>query len=239
MRRPRENRGSVAVAGTLVLAVAAACSSASHAPAPGDGNALAFRSRDGVFVGGTGGYSARVEADGRIALTAGDDAAPLRIVTRDEEPARVALAAGKITIRRSRSTERIANTNEGLSQTWEVGSRPASPFAVRVHVEGMDYAGESTDGHHWIDPRTHLGFRYGRATWVDATGRRTAIATTRDGDDLVMSVPSDVIAASSFPAVLDPIVGPEIPFDAPIPSTRGPSSAPIVAPGPDAGFLPR
>jgi hypothetical protein len=58
--------------------------------------------------------------------------------------------------------------------------------------------------------------RYGAATWVDARGQRTAVRSAYADGSIVLTVPASAVDASAYPAVLDPIVGPEIEMDAPV-----------------------
>jgi large repetitive protein len=64
--------------------------------------------------------------------------------------------------------------------------------------------------------------RYGHATWVDARGIRTPVPAVFSNGSLRMEVPADVLASSTYPAVLDPIITPELSVDEP---TRTPDSA--------------
>jgi MYXO-CTERM domain-containing protein len=126
---------------------------------------------------------------------------------------------GALSLARGPVVEVLRNGDEGLEQLWELESRPEGRGAleVRVALSGLEYAGQTEHGHHFMDPRTRLGVRYGRATWVDAAGERTAVETVRDGDALVMRVPEAVLERSSWPAVLDPVISPEQGMDAPLP----------------------
>ena len=58
--------------------------------------------------------------------------------------------------------------------------------------------------------------RYGRATWVDALGRRTPVSTRWDGAAIELTVPAAVVEAARYPAVLDPQVSGEIALDQPV-----------------------
>src|SRR6185503_5301742 len=98
---------------------------------------------------------------------------------------------------------------------------------VRVAVTGQTYAGRTAGGHHFVDPITGLGFAYGDATWVDATGARTPIASDFAGGQLVLTVPAAVVRSAAYPAVLDPVVSSEAGIDLPIP---GPAAGSQFAP---------
>ncbi|MFP2957869.1 hypothetical protein ACLEPN_08565 [Myxococcus sp. 1LA] len=126
---------------------------------------------------------------------------------------------GALSLSRGAVVEVLENGDSGMEQRWEWAREPEGEgdLEVRVAVEGLTYAGRTEHGHHFVDPVTKLGARYGRATWVDADGRRTAVETVRDGEVLVMRVPARVLEDSSWPAMLDPLVSPEIEVDVPVP----------------------
>jgi hypothetical protein len=85
-------------------------------------------------------------------------------------------------------------------------------------------------GLHFRDASSAVGFCYGRATWIDAHGQRTRIATNWDGREIVLQVPGPVVDESAYPAVLDPVLGAEVDVGEP---ALGPSgavwSAPLVS----------
>ena len=154
--------------------------------------------------------------------------APLQVrtasVSRGGRPLAEGLAAavrtdGALALERGAVVEVLRNGDEGLEQRWELESRPEGQgdLEVRVALAGLEYAGETEQGHHFVDPRTRLGVRYGRATWVDAAGERTPVTVSRDGGELVLRVPESVLERSSWPAVLDPVISPELGMDAPVP----------------------
>jgi hypothetical protein len=73
-------------------------------------------------------------------------------------------------------------------------------------------------------------FIYGHATWVDAAGKQTAVKARWTGAAIELAVPADVVDGSSYPAVLDPTVGPDLGTDRPV---LVPASAGL---DPDVGF---
>ena len=102
--------------------------------------------------------------------------------------------------------ERWSVTPEGAEQSWRFPAAPADGrVAVTVALAGaaLDHA----DGHGlWL--RTDGGevVRYGHATWVDAQGRRTVVPSRWEGGRVALRVPPEVVAATAWPAVLDPLV---------------------------------
>ncbi len=111
-------------------------------------------------------------------------------------------------------SERVRNSADGVEQSWELAQRPAGgDLVIRVKVEGPLYSGSTDKGLHFIDPFTTLGLRYGAATWIDAGGQRTTIAPTWEGGEIALRVPAAVLDGSSYPTVLDPIIGAEFGTD--------------------------
>ncbi|HET6149681.1 MAG TPA: hypothetical protein VFH68_19240 [Polyangia bacterium] len=66
-------------------------------------------------------------------------------------------------------------------------------------------------------------FRFGHATWIDAAGRRSPVPARFRAGVIELSVPAAVVDGSRYPAVLDPIVGPDLGTDTPVlqPSSSG------------------
>ncbi|NMO18764.1 HYR domain-containing protein [Pyxidicoccus fallax] len=119
---------------------------------------------------------------------------------------------GALALDRGPVVEVLSNGDQGLEQRWELASRPegSGDLEVRVELSGLEYVSSSEQGHHYRDRKSGLGVSYGKATWVDAHGVRTAVEPVREGGVLVMRVPAQVLEASAWPAVLDPVISPEI-----------------------------
>lgn len=122
-------------------------------------------------------------------------------------------AGGVVAIDHGDVVERARVRDEGVEQTWTFARRPRAGVTVRVRVEGMRYARSTAAGHHFTEGERGRGVVYGPATWVDAEGRRAAVAARWTGDAIEMTVPGALVAASAFPAVLDPVIGPEVALD--------------------------
>ncbi len=133
----------------------------------------------------------------------GDDNIP---VLRDE--------AQLVVWERDNHTEHLRQTSQGVEQSWEFPAKPEGrdDLVVRVDVSGLKYVKETANGLHFADARG-LGFRYGHGTWVDAAGVKTAVAAHYANGAIELSVPRDVVERSAYPAVLDPVVGPEFGFE--------------------------
>lgn len=117
--------------------------------------------------------------------------------------------------------ERIELADEGLSQRWQFESRPAGRGAlvVRVAFSGLEHLHASESGLHFADPQTGERFLYGRATWVDAAGARVPLRSEVHEGLLEIRVPAAIVEGAVYPAVLDPIIGPERTVDLPVPTS--------------------
>ncbi|GAO01525.1 PxKF domain-containing protein [Anaeromyxobacter sp. PSR-1] len=123
--------------------------------------------------------------------------------------------AGGLSFARGGVVERIENGEAGLEQSWEFAGRPAGggDLSVRVRVGGAAFRAETRTGLHFQGRGDDLPFRYGHASWIDATGRATPVPARFEGGHIVLTVPAATLDASRFPAVLDPVVSPEIGID--------------------------
>lgn len=138
-----------------------------------------------------------------------DDAAPCPRVEAD----------GSLAVERGGVVEHLENGEDGVAQRWSFAAPPPGEgdLTVRVRPSGQAFVGRTETGNHFSDPQTGLGFRYGLATWTDASGACASVdVELTPGGDLRLEVPGDVVARSSFPAVLAVTVGPEFGLDSPI-----------------------
>lgn len=155
----------------------------------------------------------RVEADGTWALVAPTGAA-LGLETTGilaGEGARLdGLAAGELgeaLLDRGRAVEVLRYGREGLEQSWAFAARPDAAIEVRVQATGLAHVSADENGHHFSDGETSV--RYGHATWIDAGGLVEPVPVAWEDGSLVLRVPPDVAARSTYPAVLDPLVSVE------------------------------
>jgi len=203
---------------------------------------FAYRSDGEGFATSQVGYYVRVERNGDWLFQTRRplNAAALRLATSavgDEveraNPSDVRVAAdGSLTIARGRVVESLRNSREGVEQSWAFATRPdvAHDLVVRVAVSGQRYAGATDKGLHFVDPDTGLGLRYGVAAWVDAAGRRTELMPRFVDGEIVLSVPAEVVASATFPALLDPVISVEQGTDNPITSpVVGGTESPAIA----------
>jgi MYXO-CTERM domain-containing protein len=207
---------------------------------------FAYRPEGPGFIGGHRTYEVRASAEGfgvtPVSLD-GAQAAPARFVTtsigRDAPEAPAAGVArvekdGHLAVARGPVTEHLRNDEDGVEHSLAFADRPEGrgDLVVRVRVSGEAYAGATEGGHHFVDPATGLGVRYGAATWVDARGERTALAVrwSEAEGELSIAVPDELVEGSAYPAVLDPTVSAEIGIDTPVPqATEGDQITPAVA----------
>ncbi len=124
-------------------------------------------------------------------------------------------ASGDVTLTHGDGVqERWASASLGVEQSWRYSARPAGDrVAVTVSLTGASLDHVADDGL-WLRTATGELLRYGHATWVDAEGRRTAVPARWDGARVAMNVPASVVAASTFPAVLDPMITPAFAMEA-------------------------
>lgn len=136
-----------------------------------------------------------------------------------EQPGVAARVAddGHATWTRHDHVEHLRNGSEGVEQSWSFASRPRGQgdLLVRVAAEGLPMVGVTQHGLHFADA-SGLGVRYGHAVWVAADGTRTRVRADWRDHAIELRVPARVVDESTYPAVLDPIVGPEVGVDEPL-----------------------
>jgi hypothetical protein len=191
----------------------------------------AFRQEGTRFVSGQATYSMEVDAAGVVdfrprqptegTLAAAKEGSPLTLETvrvgrRGAAPTPPASrvetdAKGGLVIHRGAVRETLRNQENAVEQSWEFLERPVGtgPLTVRVRVGGQRFVASTQAGLHFSDGNG-LGARYGLATWVDARGVRTPLPLPRfERGEVVLQVPESLLEASTYPAVLDPLVSPE------------------------------
>jgi hypothetical protein len=124
--------------------------------------------------------------------------------------------AGQLEITSGAVVEQLRNAAEGVEQSWQFARRPegGGDLEVRVALAAGRFAGETEGGLHFTSGE--LGVRYGHGTWIDGMGVETAVPARWDGGAVVLRVPHAVVEGSVYPAVLDPIISPELEMDAPV-----------------------
>jgi hypothetical protein len=106
--------------------------------------------------------------------------------------------------------ERLVGRAEGIEQSFHFDRAPADAITVRLPVSGMRHVASDEGGVHFAEEPSGLGFVYGHGTWIDAAGRETSVPATLSDGVLELHVPAPIVAATQWPAVLDPVMGPEL-----------------------------
>lgn len=116
---------------------------------------------------------------------------------------------GRLEIERGGVLETWASSRSGSEQAWRFESLPSGrgDLVVSIRARGADFVGSSSSG--LVFAEDGVGIRYGHATFVDARGKRAHVVAAFDRGRIVLRVPADVLDTATFPAVLDPLVGPE------------------------------
>ncbi|MGE0868687.1 MAG: hypothetical protein AB7P03_09000 [Kofleriaceae bacterium] len=151
---------------------------------------------------------------------------------------RVDVETGKLVIERGDVVETLANFDDGVEQTWTFAAAPSGDgtLTLQVGVAGHPFLGETPSGLHFGTPG-NLGFRYGHATWIDADGVATPIKARWESDHIAIDVPQHVLAASAYPAVLDPVISAEVAVDNPVTGWSGQASVRSAIASSGTGFL--
>jgi hypothetical protein len=140
-------------------------------------------------------------------------------------------ATGAARLGRGLVSEELRNLPGGVEQSWRFARAPggAGDLVVDVAVRGQELVAATSSGLHFAAAGS-AGFRYANATWIDAGGSATAVPARYVDGQIRLTVPAAVVAASRYPAVLDPLVGPEVAVDTPVPGPPGARSfEPVVA----------
>jgi hypothetical protein len=138
---------------------------------------------------------------------------------------------GSLSLARGEVKEQFLNSEDGVEQRWHFERQPRGEGAMllRVPVQGLRYAGETSRGVHFADA-TGLGVRYSHATWRDAAGKQTEVRARAVAGAVEFQVPAALLASSAFPAMLGPTISPEFGLDTPVTDPGGGSqTAPAVA----------
>lgn len=135
---------------------------------------------------------------------------------RPDGPARLAIDRGL-------AVERWENRPGGLEQTWTFAAAPRGEgeLVLRLPTSGLGHSATTPSGVHFR-AGTAPGFLYGVATWVDAAGARTALPLEYHAGAVTIRVPERTLAATHWPAVLDPVLSAEFSTDAPVASSSAP-----------------
>lgn len=112
-------------------------------------------------------------------------------------------------------SEQFETHRHGVEQSWEFPEKPSGhgDLVIRIAVSGGALTGSSSQALRFARPAGGEKLAYGRATWVDASGRKEQVDTAYRDGTIVLTVPEGLVERSSYPAVLDPLIGPEVDVD--------------------------
>lgn len=119
------------------------------------------------------------------------------------------IQTGGLLVHRGAVDELFENTRQGVEESWLFDRAPAGKGDLEIHVAelGQAFVGASNQGIAFHDPMGGPDLVYGQATWIDATGKRTAVYPMWENEQIVLRVPESVLAETTYPAALDPIIG--------------------------------
>jgi len=119
---------------------------------------------------------------------------------------------GGVAIDRGWAQEELVNRAEGVEQRWRFERAPPGEGALVIRVAAPDLTllAEDEQGLHLAPARGELGLVYGHGTWIDDAGERAPIAARWEDGAITLEVSEAVLRRTRWPAVLDPIIGPEV-----------------------------
>jgi hypothetical protein len=138
---------------------------------------------------------------------------------------------GAVEITRGTAVEVLTNREDGIQQAWKFADAPegSGDLTVEVQISGQTFLSATDSGLHFRSS-AGLGFRYSHALWLDAGGHEWPIQAAWKAGRIAITVPGDLIAATTFPATLDPIISAEVAIDTQVNGSTGANSAfPAVA----------
>jgi hypothetical protein len=200
---------------------------------------LAFRAASGGFAGGYTTHHAMVR-DGIVEITpytfsGGERQAREPLILETTSITRDGVWLGALTgtrledgavilerDQRGQIAEHLRNEANGVHQEWQFqdAPQPSGDIVVEVSVAGHTYVGTTAAGVHFASA-TGAGFAYSNAVWISADGTAWPIAAVHDHGRIRMTVPQSVVARTTFPAVLDPTISPELGVDTPVVGLTG------------------
>lgn len=121
-------------------------------------------------------------------------------------PAGPELVGERVVYDRTTVVETFDLRPEGIEQRWRFDALPArGAIELELAVDtDLEITAEAT-GHRFGSPSA--GIHYGRATAIDALGRRAALTTEWNGSALLITVPKHFVATATLPLLIDPLIG--------------------------------
>jgi hypothetical protein len=140
-------------------------------------------------------------------------------------------AAGAVEITRGAAVEVLTNREDGIQQAWTFASAPegSGDLTVEVQISGQTFVSATDRGLHFRSS-AGLGFRYSHALWLDAAGHEWPVQAAWKAGHISITVPGDLVAQTTFPATLDPVITAEVAVDTQVNGSTGANSVfPAVA----------
>jgi len=94
---------------------------------------------------------------------------------------------------------------DSAEQTFELATRPATQGALELRLALETELTIRADAAGFVLDGAHGGVRIGRATAIDADGRRLDLTTRLDGATLAIDVPAEFASHARYPLVVDPM----------------------------------
>jgi hypothetical protein len=198
---------------------------------------LAFHVRDNAIVGGSRTHDAIVR-DGSIEIvpytfeaTERTPHAPMKLQTASIAvggtvigggPAPTTVVNGRAEIARGAIVEQLRNDIDGLHQEWSFASSPGTgDLIVDIAASGYEFSSSTAGGLHFRGSDVFV--RYSHAQWSGRDGKAWPVSSTYDAASgrIRLTVPATVVAATTFPALLDPTVSAEVSPDSPVVAPTG------------------
>jgi hypothetical protein len=112
---------------------------------------------------------------------------------------------GTVEIVRAEFVEMVQDIPDGIEQSWRFEHAPgkAGDLVVAVGTPDLEYVGTTDDGLK-LRRAGEFDVHYSHGIWIDADGHSWAVRARYDKDRIMLTVPADIVANSSFPVVLDP-----------------------------------
>ncbi len=126
--------------------------------------------------------------------------APIPLETRG-----VTHDADSVTIERGAVREVWKLGLDAAEQTFEIAARPAAQGDVELRLALASELALRADGDGFALDGPHGGVRIGRATAIDADGRRLDLRARIEDGGLAIGVPADFVASARYPLVVDPM----------------------------------
>src|SRR5581483_2826852 len=231
-------RRSSSLMALLAMAVAVSCTAASLEEVQQRAH-FAWREAGGRFSATHTTYRLEAAASGTVSLgTAGSarwewgplelDGAPPSRRSGHVSP------DGSLALDSAFAVHRLTNGPNGVHQTVELPRAAGRDGALDLSfsVSGLRFVGRTASGLHFAEPGSSAGFCYGPAQWTSADGRTASVRVAYRGGRIHLEVPAAALRRARYPAVIDPLVSPELGVDQPLTAPTTTATGVSLASGP-------